>query len=77
MLCVAYGVNNIFIIAAFPLNVPSIRNYIFLLQHIFNWAIVPLDVADLLIAIPSNRNKLCPLQNDSDWPRILFVLVPF
>ena len=77
MLCSAYCAKIIFVIAGLSLNAPSIRKYLFLLQHIFNWVMVLLDVADLLLAIPSNRNKLCPLQNAFNWPRIMFVLKPF
>ena len=62
MLCIAYGAKIIFVITGLPLNVPSIRNYLFLLQHIFKWAMVPLYFADLLLAIPSNRNKLGPFK---------------
>ena len=76
MLCIAYGAKIIFVIAGLPFNVPSIRNYLFILQHIFH-CIVLLDVADLLLAIPSNRNKLCSIQNAFNWTRIMFVLVPF
>ena len=76
MLCIAYGAKILLVIAGLPLNVPSIRNYLFLLQHIFNWAMVLLDVAGLL-DISSNRNKLCPLQNAFNWQRIMFVLVNF
>ena len=74
MLCIA---KIIFLGGGLPLKVPSIRNYLVLLQHIFDWAMVLLDVADLLLAIPSNRKKLCPLQNAFNWSRIMFVLVPF
>ena len=77
ILCIAYGAKIIFVIAGLPLDVPSIRKYIFLLQHIFYQALVPYDVADLLLVIPSNLNKLCPLQNAFTWPRIMFVLIPF
>ena len=74
MLCIAYGVKIIFFIAGLPLNVPSIRNYLFLLQHILNRAVVLLDVADLLLSIPSNRNQLCPLRNAFNWPKIMFIV---
>ena len=77
MLCIAYGANFIFVIAGLLLNVPSIRNYLFILQHIYNWSMVPLDVTDLFLDIPSNRKKLCSLQNASNLSRIKFVLVPF
>ena len=74
MLCIAYGAKIIFFIAGLPPNVPSIRNYLFLLQHILNRAMVLLDVADLLLAITSNRNQLCPLHDTFNWPRIMFVV---
>ena len=83
MLCIAYGTKIIFFIAGLPPNVLSIRKYLFLLQHILNRALVLLDViamrrsADLLLAITSNRNQLCTLHDAFNWPRIMFVLVPF
>ena len=45
-----------------PLTVSSIKNHLFLLQHVFNRAMVLLGVADLL-DIPSNRHHLCPLHD--------------
>ena len=51
ILCIAYGAMIKFVIAGLPRNVPSIRNYLFLFQHIFIWTMVLLDVADLFLAI--------------------------
>ena len=77
MLCIAYGAKIILFIAGLPFNVPSIRNYLFFLQHILNRAMVLLDIADLLLAIPSNWNQPCPLHDAFNWSRLMFLsLVP-
>ena len=47
-------------------------NRLFLLQHIFNRAMVMLGVAGLPLTIPSNRNNFCLLHEALSWARIIF-----
>ena len=62
------------VIAGIPLTVSSIRNHLFLLQHVFNRALDVLGVAGFLLASPSNRYHLFSLHDALNWPRIMFVV---
>ena len=74
--CPELGPCSCCVLPMVPISYFLLLAFLFL-QHIYYWSMVPLDVADLLLAIPSNRNRLCSLQNASNWSRIKFVLVPF